>query len=363
MRRVYLPRQFGTGFYHCVSRVVDRRFVFGDREKRDFLLLMRIYEKLCQVRVLSYCLMDNHFHLLVEVPVKPEVMPTEAETLAIISNALGRQRAADMEFLWSSWRKMAAPGSNSGEARVQAALANWHRRMWDISEFMKAIKQRFTQWFNKRHQRTGTLWESRFKSTIIQGGGATGTVSGYIDLNPLRAEIVSDPSEYKWSSYGAAHAGDKKAQSGLERLMELSLGQPVCEKLRADGGKKALLLAYRERLLLWSVEQGQSSDGKPLRKGMSHARATSKLDALRPSEPATGRQGKPSLDQASLLQCRVRQFTAGVALGNSEFVEEVFGTIKERFGQQRRRGARRVRGTDQGAAIYALRDLGRPQSG
>ena len=59
-------------FYHCISRIVDRRFVLGAREKEKFRALMRIYEKFSGCRVTSYCLMDNHFHLLLEVPPMPK---------------------------------------------------------------------------------------------------------------------------------------------------------------------------------------------------------------------------------------------------------------------------------------------------
>ncbi|MDA1236919.1 MAG: transposase, partial [Acidobacteria bacterium] len=58
--------------YHCLSRVVDRRFVLGDTEREQFVDYMRLYEKFCQVRILNFCVMSNHFHLLVEVPSPPE---------------------------------------------------------------------------------------------------------------------------------------------------------------------------------------------------------------------------------------------------------------------------------------------------
>ena len=54
--------------YHCISRVVDRRFVFGDEERERFRMFMRMQENFSGCRVLSYCIMSNHFHLLLEVP-------------------------------------------------------------------------------------------------------------------------------------------------------------------------------------------------------------------------------------------------------------------------------------------------------
>ena len=68
-----------SGIYHCVSRVVDRQFVLGKEEKERFVQLMRLYERFCGVRVLSHCVMSNHFHLLVEVPLRPEEGLSERE--------------------------------------------------------------------------------------------------------------------------------------------------------------------------------------------------------------------------------------------------------------------------------------------
>ncbi|KAB2638299.1 MAG: hypothetical protein DVB25_08090, partial [Verrucomicrobia bacterium] len=54
--------------YHCISRVVDRRFVFEESECEAFRMFFRMYENFSGCRVLAYCVMSNHFHLLLEVP-------------------------------------------------------------------------------------------------------------------------------------------------------------------------------------------------------------------------------------------------------------------------------------------------------
>jgi REP element-mobilizing transposase RayT len=68
-------------FYHCVSRVVDRRFVLGAAEKEKFRALMRIHEVFSGCRVVSYCLMDNHFHILFELRPVPEAGICDGELL------------------------------------------------------------------------------------------------------------------------------------------------------------------------------------------------------------------------------------------------------------------------------------------
>jgi hypothetical protein len=83
-----LPRVQGEGqsLYHCLSRVVEGRFIFGASEAEQFLSLMRPLEAFSGVRVLTYVLMANHFHLLCEVPAPmPEPKPlSQSEVLARI---------------------------------------------------------------------------------------------------------------------------------------------------------------------------------------------------------------------------------------------------------------------------------------
>ena len=69
------------GFYHCMSRVVDRRFIFGDDEKRFFLHWMRRLERFCGLEVVTYCLMSNHFHILVRVPDRADIAPLDVAGL------------------------------------------------------------------------------------------------------------------------------------------------------------------------------------------------------------------------------------------------------------------------------------------
>ena len=73
--RLKAPPDAPRGFYHCVSRVVDRRLVFGDSEKEHFCLLLGRYAHFCGLQILTFCVMGNHFHLLVEVPKRPDSPP------------------------------------------------------------------------------------------------------------------------------------------------------------------------------------------------------------------------------------------------------------------------------------------------
>ena len=76
-----------------------------------------------------------------------------------------------------------------------------------ISKMMQSVGRRYVRYFNDRNQRTGTLWEGRYRATVIDSDRYLFTCSRYIEENPVRAGIVMEPSQYRWSSYGANALG------------------------------------------------------------------------------------------------------------------------------------------------------------
>ena len=140
--------------YHCISRVVDRRFVFAERECEAFRMFMRMYENFSGCRVLSYCLMSNHFHLLLEVPplagggLTDEML--QQRLAALYSEAVVAGVAAEL----AEARKAVAEGRADG-TRVTEIHERFTYRMHDLSQFMKGLLIRFTRWFNRVHSRKG----------------------------------------------------------------------------------------------------------------------------------------------------------------------------------------------------------------
>ena len=150
----------GQSFYHCVSRVVDGRFIFqttghGSVEAERFLQLMRRLEAFSGIVILNYALMANHFHLLCEVP-EPRTL-SEAELLQRIEAGFGPARREALEQQVARWRQQ-----TDGLDQIQRLLEPYRRRMNDISIFIKELKGSFAQWFNRRHRRYGALWAERF---------------------------------------------------------------------------------------------------------------------------------------------------------------------------------------------------------
>jgi putative transposase len=100
------------------------------------------------------------------------------------------------------------------------------------SLLMKHLGQRYVQYINKTYRRSGTLWEGRFKSSIVQEQGYLLRCYRYIELNPVRAGMVRHPRDYRWSSYSANGEGN------LSRLLNpheeyLALGREESERLAA----------------------------------------------------------------------------------------------------------------------------------
>lgn len=77
-----------------------------------------------------------------------------------------------------------------------------------ISRMMQALGRRYVSYFNRQYRRTGTLWEGRYKSCLVDSQDYVLRCYRYIELNPLRARMVSSPTEYRWSSYSYNANGD-----------------------------------------------------------------------------------------------------------------------------------------------------------
>ena len=327
----------GTEYFHCVSRVVDRRMVLKQREKEEFIRVMRLYEDFYGLRILSYCLMTNHFHILLEVPKRPpqSELPDDGALVTRVSAALGDMAGRGLREELLRLRK-------AGMDTVAEALRErYFSRMWDVSSYMQVVKQRFTQWYNRSRskRRRGTLWEDRFRSVLVAGeADALKAMAVYIDLNPVRAGIVKDPADYRWSSYGEAMGGGEKAVAGLAWLGGLVAHGGGNRNLAAREG----LEAYRCVLFGWAEERTDGA-GRVVKRGADAGKIKEVL----------GNRGRVPMRE--FLRRRVRYFTDGAVIGSKGFLEEVFARTRGRLGGKRKDGARRLRGLSE--KMYALRDL------
>jgi putative transposase len=101
-----------------------------------------------------------------------------------------------------------------------------------VSVMMKNLGQRYVQFFNRKHRRSGTLWEGRYRSSLVDSEGYLFTCQRYIELNPVRARMVRHPSQYVWSSY-RVNAGEMRDDLVTPHRLYLRLGQSQLERTTA----------------------------------------------------------------------------------------------------------------------------------
>jgi len=300
--------------------------------------------------------MSNHFHILVEVPKRPEEedLPNDQELVAHVSRCLGDGKATELAWELEHFR-----AQNNDEA-AEALREKWFSRMWDVSRYMKVLKQRFSQWYNGRHNRRGTLWEDRFKSVLVEGKGvALKTMAAYIDLNPVRAQICDDPKDYRWCSYAEAVAGGRPARQAYVFLNSYTVGSDGLVSEMSETEKKGFSqkeILRRYRCFLFGIpesemaqeeerkREGKGGEAHVYRARLSREKALEVLDE-------GGR-----LTRANYLRCRVRYFCDGAALGSKEFVEGVFQELKDHFHTARKTGPRPLH-LRKPERLYNLRQL------
>jgi putative transposase len=175
----------------------------------------------------------------------------------------------------------------------------------DVSQFMKLLKQRFTIWFNKTHDRFGTLWAERFKSVLVEAkGSAVQTMAAYIDLNCVRAGLALDPKDYRFCGYAEAVSGSDTAQAGIRFIV-------------GCGEWTEAQALYRE--IIFGTGAG------------AHHGTTIPLEEYK---RVTIQGGK--LPLATVLRCRVRYFTDGAVLGSRAFVNEQLRIYQQKTGRRER---------------------------
>lgn len=172
---------------HIVQRGNDRMRCF--RDDKDYLVYLALLGDACTIggcALHAYCLMPNHVHLL--------ATPTLEASCALM---------------------------------------------------MRAVSHRYAQYFNRRHVRTGTLWEGRYRSCLVESSEYLLACHRYIERNPVRAGIVAAPSAYRWSSH-AANCGERNDPLVERHEVVYSLGGPAYRQLLAEDLPPEHLAQIRE---------------------------------------------------------------------------------------------------------------------
>jgi putative transposase len=329
--RIKVPSTERASVYHCMTRTVNGAFLLDDVAKETLRKQLWLVADFCGVQILTYALLSNHFHVLVRVPKSSEISNEELlRRYSVLYPKPTRFQQARLEVI-AAWLQSGDP---EGEAWRKRQLA----LMGDVSQFMKLLKQRFSVWFNRTHNRYGTLWAERFKSVLVEGQGKIlETMAAYIDLNAVRTGLVSDPKDYRFCGYGEAVSGGVKAQAGLRLLLASEENTPAWNQAQAD-----------YRLTLFGVGSGA-------RPGEGTVSAAELQEVVK---------AKGHLPRATVLRHRIRHFTDGAVIGSKTFVTEHLAAYRERTGRRRGSTPKPLPAfTDWGGDFATLRGLRQQTTG
>ena len=159
-----------------------------------------------------------------------------------------------------------------------------------VSKLMQALGRMYVRYYNHTYQRTGTLWEGRFKSSLIDSERYLLEMYRYIELNPVRAKMVEDPSEYSWSSYACNALG---IESDLQspHTLYLALGKTKKERLK---NYRELFKTHIGTELLKDIRNG-------VNKGLAlgNDQFTQEIEALTNKRITPRKPGRPKKDIAN----------------------------------------------------------------
>ena len=205
-RRI-LPQE-GSYVVHATSRVVQQRMLLDAEAKEVFLNLSLDWACFSGIQVLTVALMDNHFHLYLQVK--------ERENLTD-EQVIDRLRRVWPEKKMSQWLKRYE--KSSVDAR-RLLLREQTDRMYDLPSYMRVLKQMFSAWYNRRHSYKGTLWEGRYCSMVVgQVDESLLRVAMYIDLNPVRAGVQETAAACAYTGVTEALRGNEELAAGIVHLL------------------------------------------------------------------------------------------------------------------------------------------------
>ena len=205
-----------SAIYHISSRIYrDINEIRSDEDKSDLLSIIRKTAEFCGVEVMTFTLMDNHFHLLVSIPKWYEINDDD-----LIKRMRAFYGDVKTDQYVKHWELSETQIDQTAVIMEKDALK---RRIFNLTAFVKTFKEYYTRSHNKRHGTKGQVWGgARFKSVLVSRDfNSVVTTACYIDLNAVRAKIVEHPNKYKWCGLGRAKNGDAHSLKGLRLIVAM----------------------------------------------------------------------------------------------------------------------------------------------
>jgi len=182
----HIDEDAAVSFYHLISRVVkgvrkDGSYAFAPLDKDILMKVNQKVEDYFLLDTVSMCLMSNHIHKIIRRK---------------------RDAGKDISFKDLAKRHQKFHGLEEPlDARCKE-IRDLRWKLNDVSFYMQTLLSMMARAYNLENNRVGSLWNPRFKSVQLISGGALSNCIAYVELNPVRAGIVKDPRDYKWSTWG-----------------------------------------------------------------------------------------------------------------------------------------------------------------
>jgi putative transposase len=298
--------------YHVMSRTALDGFPLKDVEKDFMLDIIKKLSTLYFTEILGFCLMGNHFHLLVKMIPENHFSDDEIQKR--------------FEAFYGDSREFAA-----------GQIPYWREKLSSLSEFVREIKVGLARYYNRRHNRRGYFWGDRFKSVIVDKGETLVNCLAYIDLNPLRAGLVERPEEYRWNSLGYHLQTENK-----DRFLSTDFGLKEFNPPPAD----KCLKSEKERI-------------RGYRRYVYEAGAVNRPDKGKTKvigDKMLGKERKREfeLSRSDRFRYRTRYFSDSGIIGSKEFVSENYQRFKHLFYSKHEKKPRAIKGLE---GMYSLKRL------
>lgn len=301
--RMIVPDQ--KAVYHVMSRTALDGYPFSNVDKDRLVDIIKHLSKIYFADILGYCIMGNHFHLLVRM--FPETYNSDEEVKKRYILYYGDDKCFSVE-----------------------SISRYRTKWSSLSEFMREIKQTFSRNFNKHRNRKGTLWADRYKSVIVENGNTLIHCLAYIDLNPVRAGIVEKPDDYRWSSIGYhMQTGNK------DKFLSWDFG------LKEFGilDNKKLLVRYRQYVYeAGAIDRSEQKSSKTIPAGILNKE----------------RKRSYEISRRDRFLSRTRYFTDSGIIGSKAFVTGLYLQFKSYFISVNEKTPKSITGLD---GIYSLKRL------
>ena len=267
----------GGAYYHLCGRVAGIKGEYpldSKRCRRQLVAFIKFFSRVYCVDILGFCIMGNHYHLVIQVERFRELSRKELRA---------RAQLLYKDTILDGWFK-----------------ANWERfqsRIFDVSELMRSLQSRIARWYNVTHNRRGRFWADRFKSVLLENEKAVFDCLLYIELNPVRAGIVKHPEEYDGSSLYYREVKDDKWMAPITEITKRTKRSDAMRDYKA-------CIYYRGSV---PTKENQAVISKRL----------------------LAAEAAREFETAGLFTKRIRHLTDGVVIGSEAFVTENLNRLRE----------------------------------